>query len=123
MPSTLELMGLGVPAQQAGLLGFGADSGTLTATGSSSTDALQLTAGINIFGTVAASTGCTLPTNDQFNGIVAVINGGANALLVYPGTGKQVNNGTVSTGGYSVANGKTALFIRSGSRWLATLST
>lgn len=123
MPTTLELMGIGFPAQQAGLVGFGAEATGLTGAGSASTDALQLTAGINIFSTVASGTGCTLPTNDQFNGSVAVINGGSNALLVYPGTGKQVNNETATTGGYSVANGKTAIFIRCGSRWLATLST
>lgn len=121
MAQTKSLMQLGMPAELAAALGFfGTEATNLTATGSASTDALQLTAGVNVFGTVAASTGCTLPNQ---GGLIAVINGGSNALLVYPGTGKQVNDGTVSTGGYSVANGKTAMFVKAGSRWIATLST
>lgn len=121
MALTKSLMGLGMEANKASSLGFIGDEATsLTATGTTSSDALQLTSGINQFGTVASGTGCILPSQ---GGMAAVINNGANALLVYPGTGRQINNGTATTGSYSVANGKTAIFIHAGLRWLATLST
>ena len=120
MPLTKSLTGLGMPIYQALALGFGDEATGLSGTGSTSADALQLTAGINVFSTVNSGTGATLPSQ---GGMVAVINGGSNALLVYPGSGMQINNGTASTGSYSVANGKTAIFIHAGGRWLATLST
>jgi hypothetical protein len=123
MALTSSLMGVGMPSQQASLLGFGETASGLVGAGSSSSDALQLTAGVNIFATVANGSGAKLPSGPLV-GMVAVINGGANALLVYPGeTGGQINNATATTGSYSVANGKTAVFIRAGLRWIATLST
>lgn len=120
MPLTSSLMGVGMPADQASRLGFGPEGTGLTATGSTSADALALTAGVNQFSTVDSGTGATLPSGWGF---VACINNGSNALLVYPGTGMQINNGTVSTGSYSVAAGKTAMFVHAGGRWIATLST
>lgn len=123
MALTSSLMGVGMPAPQANLLGFGSTATGLTGAGTTSADALQLTAGVNVFSTVGAGSGAKLPS-DPLVGMVAVINGGANALLVYPGeTGGQINNETATTGSYSVANAKTALFVRAGLRWIATLST
>lgn len=123
MALTSSLMGVGMPSAQANLLGFGSTATGLAAAGSSSSDALQLTAGVNIFATVNSGEGAKLPS-DPMVGMVAVINGGSNALLMYPGeTGGQINNATATTGSYSVANGKTAVFIRAGLRWIATLST
>lgn len=121
MALVASLMGVGMPAEHANRLGFGSEATGLAGTGSASTDALQLTAGVNVFSTVNSGTGATLPSNA--GGFVAVINGGSNALLVYPGSGMQINNATVSTGSYSVANGKTAMFVHAGGRWIATLST
>lgn len=117
-----NLMGLGMSPLQASALGFiGTEVTGLTATGSTSADALQLASGVSQMSTVAASTGVILPAS---GGLAAVINNGANTLTVYPGAGRQINNGTVSTGGYSIAAGKTALFITAGGvRWIATLST
>ncbi len=124
MALTKNLLGLGMPPHLANALGFGGDpaeASGLVAAGTTSADALQLTTGINILATVASGAGVTLPAGV---GMCAVINGGANAVLCYPGTGKQINNGTVTTGTYSVANGKTAIFITAGgARWIATLST
>jgi hypothetical protein len=123
MPLSSDLMGVGMPPAQAVQLGFGSTATGLVAAGTSSSDALQLTAGVNVFATVASGAGAKLPS-DPSVGMVAVINGGANALLVYPGqTGGQVNDATATTGSYSVANAKTALFVRAGLRWIATLST
>jgi hypothetical protein len=122
MANSSELMGLGTPPLVAQMLGFGTVSGTLTAAGTTSADALQLTNGVNLFGTVASGAGAKLPPASGA-GPVAVINGGANAVLMYPATGEQINNGTATTGTYSVANAKTAIFFPAGNRWIATLST
>lgn len=117
-----NLMGLGMPAELSSALGFAGDEVTgLTATGTTSADALQLATGVSQISTCASGAGVILPSQ---GGMKAVINNGANACLVYPGTGKQINNATASTGSYSIAAGKTALFVTAGyARIIATLST
>jgi hypothetical protein len=95
---------------------------TLTATGTTNADALQLSAIINRVTTTAASTGVRLMLPEQGSQVV-VVNSGANALLVYPGTGAQINALTATTGGFSVAAGGRALFVgTSSANWFAVLS-
>lgn len=94
----------------------------LTATGTTNADALALSATINQVSTTAASTGVRLMSPESGSGVV-VINSGANALLVYPSTGAQINALTATTGGFSVAAGGRALFVGTGSaNWFAILS-
>jgi len=95
---------------------------TLTAAGTGNTDALALSAAINRVTTTAASTGVRLPLPESGSAIV-VVNSGANALLVYPGTGAQINALTVTTAGFSVAAGGRAMFVgTSSTNWFAILS-
>lgn len=95
---------------------------TLTATGTTNTDALGLSSVINSVTTTALSTGVRLMLPEAGSAIV-VVNSGANALLVYPGTGAQINALTASTGGFSVAAGGRAMFVGTGSaNWFAILS-
>lgn len=96
----------------------------LTAAGTNLATGLALKSAVNVFGTVAASTGAVLPVAGLSDEVV-VNNGGANALLVYPATAA----GTVGAGGagvgFSVAAGKTASFkcvSTSGLVWIALLS-
>jgi hypothetical protein len=94
----------------------------LTATGTTNADALALSATINQVSTTAASTGVRLMSPESGSGVV-VINSGANALLVYPSTGAQINALTVTTGGFSIAAGGRAMFVGTGSaNWFAILS-
>lgn len=94
----------------------------LTAAGTTNADALALSATINQVSTTAASTGVRLMSPESGSGVV-VINSGANALLVYPSTGAQINALTATTGGFSVAAGGRALFVGTGSaNWFAILS-
>lgn len=104
-----RLMGSGTPAAQATAIVGNVDNG-LTAAGSANTDALQLNSTNNRVTTTAASTGVRLPPL-EVGAMVTVMNSGANALLVYPGTGNQINALTATTGGFSVAAGGRALFI------------
>ncbi len=116
-----NLLGLGMPPELGRALGFADESTGLTATGTTVADALQLTGGVNQIASCGSGAGVILPSG---TGMAAVINNGVNACLVYPGTGKQINNATATTGTYSVATGKTAVFITAGAlRWVATLST
>lgn len=65
---------------------------SLTAAGTNQATALQLVSPVNIFGTVAAGTGCILPTNPSPGDTVSIFNGGANPLTIYPVSGGYLNN-------------------------------
>jgi hypothetical protein len=116
-----RLLGSGIaPLAAVNICGDVAD--TLTAAGTSNTDALALSATINRVTTAAASTGVRLMLPEVGSAVV-VINSGANACLVYPGTGASINALTASTGGFSVAAGGRAMFVgTSSTNWFAILS-
>lgn len=102
MPLVTDLIGLGMPPEQAAVISSEtvssaparSASGTLTATGSAIGDALALTAFVNVVGTTAVSTGVKLP-DAPIGSIVFVQNNGANALNLFPvdATG-TINGGT-----------------------------
>jgi len=79
---------------------------TLTAAGSSATDALALSAVHNRVSTTAASTGVKLPPAEA-GAIVTVANDGASTLTVYPQTGSTIDGGA----SVSVATTKRRLFV------------
>lgn len=85
--------------------GIGFSSLALTGAGSGQSDAAATPGDINLFTTVAASTGAVLPTDLIIGDSIYIINGGANALLVYPPTGGKVNNLSANAG-YSLAVNK-----------------
>lgn len=100
-------------------------SGGLTAAGTTNADALQLSADadINVITTAAASTGVKLPAPAGIGDEVVVFNRGANACLVYPQVGGQINALTATTAGFSVAAGGRAVFVcHNGTDWFALLS-
>ena len=79
---------------------------TLTATGSSTSDALALSAVFNRVSTTAASTGVKLPPAE--NGALAVVaNDGASSLTVYPQSGTTID-GAASV---AIATTKRRVFI------------
>lgn len=122
MPSIpSRLMGTGTPAQQA-LSICGRVGNNLTAAGTTNANALALSNEINVVTTTAASTGVLLPRIET-GASVFVSNLGAADLLVYPGTGVQINALTATTGGFTVPTGKSAMFFgASGTRWTTLLS-
>ena len=79
---------------------------TLTAAGSSASDALALSAVHNRVSTTAASTGVKLPPAEA-GAIVTVANDGANSLTVYPQTGSTIDGGA----SVSIATTKRRLFV------------
>lgn len=68
----------------------------LVAQGTTQATALPLSGSFNVFGTVAASTGCVLPAGLNKNGEVLVKNNGANTLNVFPPLGGKINGGTAN---------------------------
>lgn len=121
MPIPSRLTGSGV-ASQAAVNICGDVANGLTATGTTNADALQLSAVINQVSTTASGTGVILPPLEP-GASVFVMNSGANALLVYPGTGSQINALTATTQGFSVASGGRAQFIAfTSTKWGAILS-
>jgi hypothetical protein len=119
IPSRLLGSGLS-PLAATNICGDVAD--LLTATGTTNADALALSAVINRVTTTALNTGVRLYLPEVGSQVV-VVNSGANALLVYPGTGASINALTATTGGFSVAAGGRALFVgTSSTNWFAVLS-
>lgn len=126
MPTQRNLLQTGCPPTQA-QASVGIVSGSRTAAGSTLSTADQIPSDFAIYTTVAASTGARLPTDASgavnVGDSYIVVNHGANALLVYPGTslGKVANG--VAGAGFSVAATKTATFLYIGSdNWAASVS-
>jgi hypothetical protein len=81
-------------AVDAGPTGTGA-----TAAGTTAATGYQIAAGVTIFGTVAANSGCVLPATSQVGGEgleITIINNGANYLTVYPSPNDLAGSGTIN---------------------------
>ena len=119
IPSRLLGSGLS-PLAAVNVCGDVTDS--ITAAGTTNADATALSSAINRVTTTALNTGVRLYLPEAGSQVV-VVNSGANALLVYPGTGASINALTATTGGFSVAAGGRALFVgTSSTNWFAVLS-
>lgn len=91
----------------------------LTATGSSQTDALQLSSDVNEVTTTAASTGVKLPANLSTGDSILIYNIGANTLSVYPPTGESIN-ALAANAAYSMATAKVGILTKvNATRWCA----
>lgn len=112
-PNTVALMSMGTHPEVAKRVGsvFGGIATGLTATGSSSTDAYQLTKSVSVVGTTASSTGVILPKvafDADAVDFVLIVNNGAQTLTIYPDSGSTVN----ATTSVSLATTKTALLFK-----------
>ena len=91
---------------------------SLTAAGSSASDALALSAVHNRVSTTAASTGVKLPPAEA-GAIVTVANDGASSLTVYPQSDSTIDGGA----SVAIATTKRRLFIGiSSTVWVSILS-
>lgn len=105
-----NLMGSGLSALQAQNIG-GVASFANTATGTTQNDALISDADVIGFTTVGTGTGYRLATELEPGDTVTVYNGGANALLVYPPTGGNIN-ALSANAGFSLAANKAAIITK-----------
>jgi len=115
-----EVMGGGFSAGQALALNGGVSS-TVTAAGTTITDAFDLLTSVNIITTAGAGSGVQLPSM-QIGDSVEILNLGANAVNVYPYTGDRIN-ALATNSGFTLAT-NTAVKIRkfTSTRCLAFLS-
>lgn len=113
-----KLLGVGINAQAASLLGFTTQLAA-TAAGSAQADALAITASMVQVSTTAASTGVRLPAASRTDiDCVLVRNDGANTLNIYPATGEFIT--TTVNAAITAATGTGRLFVRvSATKWLA----
>lgn len=134
MPLITDLMGLGMPPEQAAKLAtptidaLPAEpvSAAVSAAGSTIADATLLTGMVNNVTTAAASTGVKLNSNTPLGITVVVRNGGANDLKLYPPTSSDAING--GSAGASITlttlNKQIASCTRvSSTLWLVTVAT
>lgn len=100
----------------------GAIATGLTATGTVITDAFDMVADVNVFGTVAANTGAQLPSCELGDSLW-VYNGGASTLKVYPDSSSAQINQIGAGAAMSLGTSTGCLYIRiTTTRWLANLS-
>lgn len=134
MPLITDLIGLGLPPEQAAKLGTPTidalpqepTSAAVTAAGTVLADATLLTGQVNNVSTAAASTGVRLNSNTPLGITVVVRNGGANDLKLYPASASEAINGgsagaaiTLTTLNKQIASCSKV----SSTLWLCTVST
>lgn len=95
---------------------------TLTATGTIQADALEVTANVNRFSTVAANTGAKLNSGAGTGDVQIIYNGGANVLRVYPQLGATIN-GLAANASHTLGVNTTCMYwATSATAWVAILS-
>lgn len=105
LSSTLAVTGA---TTHTGLVALGV-AATVSAAGTTRTDATALTKQINKLTTVDAGTGVILPASAAGN-IIIIENGGANLVQVY-GAGSDTIDGTAGSTGVPLTNAKRCLYI------------
>lgn len=104
MATANNLIGVGVPAEQAKRTGYQNRTLTTTATSTAGSGALAGPGDQLVAATVHAANGSiTLPTNAELGDEIIVTNLSANAGLIYPGSGQTINGNTATSGTATLA--------------------
>lgn len=121
MALALDIMKGGFSPMQARAIN-GQVQSSITAAGTTISDATLITASINVVTTAAASTGVKLPQT-EIGDEVEILNLGANAVTVYPDTSSNRINALSAAAGFLLAS-NTAVKLRkyTTSRWIGYLS-
>lgn len=118
MSTAANLMGAGMPALQAQLLGQVPGTG-LSVTATTKATASQLTTSTCFFTSVVAS-GATLLPPAEMSPPIAIYNGGGQNLSVYA-NGTNTINALSAAQAFTVTNGKGAIFFPAATGWVAML--
>lgn len=94
----------------------------LTASGSSQSDAFQLTAAINQVTTTASGAGVKLYASPSAGSWQLVYNGGANPMKVYPQTSGTINGLAANAGMTLPINTSCMFFAATATAWIGVLS-
>lgn len=116
-----QIMGGGVSAGMAKAIN-GTVAATLSGAGTSLATGTAINAAFNVFTTVAAGTGGTLPSCELGDSVWVFNNTATNALTVYPDSGSTINQLSASVG-ILLAPYTGCIFARvSTTGWIANLS-
>lgn len=118
MSTPTELMAAGLAALVASQIGTGANI-TLTASGTTKANGLQLKSGMNVFTVVSSGKAMVLPPAGG-SAPVLIVNGGANSGSLFS-SGTDVINALTAGAAFTVTNAKIALFFPAGNRWAGGL--
>jgi uncharacterized protein (DUF111 family) len=120
MPKTSDLMGLGIPAAPANLLGD--EIATLAGVGTAQSGAGAIGSGFTKLTTASGQTAVVLPSNAPLLRSYSVFNSSATTALVFPPSGAAIN-GASADASYSLAQNKMAQFFRVGAlEWRCVIS-
>ena len=116
-----DMMGLGMPAALANLVGDTIPA-AVAGVGTAQSGATPLTGTMNQVTTAAGQTAFLLSSAQPTGTSVNVYNSTSTAALVFPPTGASINEGAANAS-FSVAQAKFTTFVRvSATKWLAQLS-
>ena len=122
MAQSRNLSAVGLPAPLAFNIGGLGNTAQVSA-GSTNADAQILNGDIVTLASVGAGTGVILPAMNQGDSVVIRNGDGAQALLVYPPSGGQINALTRTTQGFSVAAAKSVIvFCQNAAQFITVLS-
>lgn len=120
MSASLELIGLGVPARQAGSLGNLPSA--KTGVGTANTTATPITTNFTVLTASGGATAFILPAIPVGGGPLVVINQSGTTALVFPPIGGNIQGGGTDTA-FSVATNKCVMFFKfSALLWAANLT-
>jgi hypothetical protein len=111
MTTVARIIGAGLPALTAESIAGTSATNTLTAAGTTQADANPIRFDITCYGSVASGAGAVLPSTSDVGDTRFIKNVGANALLVYPPVGGQIDALSVNAA-FSVPVGKGCTFIK-----------
>lgn len=116
-----DLMAVGMPGEQAKRVGFAVSS--LASAGTTSADAAQASASATlVLVTGAAASGIKLSADAELGVPYVYAGTDANAKLIYPPTGGQINGDTVTTGTVPLVARGTVMCIRvDNTNWVAVI--
>jgi hypothetical protein len=115
-----NLMGLGLPAALANILGYG--SNTVTGIGTAQAGAAPITTKLTLTTTAGGATAFILPQVTAGSGPYVVTNPSATTALVF-GQGTETIDGGTASASVSIAQNKTRLFWKTGSStWVSVLT-
>lgn len=123
MPLTTDLLGLGLPAEQAVRIGTQANS-AITAAGTTAADATVMVKGQDFVSmTASGSDGIKLPSDAELMHDYWVYNSSGSTGKVYPPTSGTLNGGTATSGALSLTTLKVVVFRRiSSTSWVYNLT-
>lgn len=120
MVAVANLIGVGVPDQQARRLGF--TKSTKAGVGTAQAGSALITSNMTVVTTAVGQTAIQLPLVIEASGPLVVSNFSATAALVFPQTGENINGGGANAS-VSIAQNTARIFYKvSATQWVSFLS-